>query len=137
GGTGIVDVTGDSQLRATSPGLGGYLTVGLHGGSRGTLNVTNSRIWVQSTSAADGGIEVGRDEGTGVVNLHDQALVHVESGGFAYFDVGFGGGFGTTNIESGATVEMVGDRAYAAIGAHGGIGQVMVDGGQWTFTAAT
>ena len=136
GGAGSVDMTAGSTLTATSQ-VGAYLNVGQDAGSLGTVNVLGSTISLQGTGSGDAGAEIGARDGTGTLNLNGlTTLLDVNAAGFAYLNVGREGGFGVLNANAGTISMSGGEGANAAIGAYGGIGQVMLDGATWNVTSA-
>jgi serralysin len=135
GGAGDVVIESGSQLKLVTAHAAAALVVGQDPGGRGSLDATASTVWLEGTGAADAGITIGRYEGDGTANIGAGSTLHIETENLAYLDVGNGDGVGSLTIEAGATVEMLGSRAYATIGAERGFGYVRMDGGAWNLNA--
>ena len=50
-----------------------FLAIGMDAGSHGTLDVTDSTVWLEGNDGANAGLELGHDEAIGILNLNSAA----------------------------------------------------------------
>ncbi len=159
-GTVNIDGVGSTIISSTETGMwsvpydyeAGFVNIGRHAGSDGTLNISNGgRMEIregatQNTTTTVPGINVGRDgatgrvliDGTGSVLAISQANPDAGFGG-PFLQIGrggTGGGTGEMTVSEAGMVTMDGDESWISIGRSGGDGTVDVtSGGQVTVSS--